>query len=116
MAEDAMFPAIDPEKCLLCGQCVKACASGTLVSGLDGYRLLLGGKLGRHPQLARQMDRVLSEQEALAAVEQCLHHYKAHNQRGERFGEILNRTGYAFLEELLAPCSGRVMRKGAVTK
>ncbi len=94
-----MFPAIDPEKCLLCGQCVKACGAGTLVPGLDGYLLLLGGKLGRHPQLARQLNGVFSEAQILGLVAQCLNHYKAHNQRGERFGEILNRTGYTFLEE-----------------
>jgi anaerobic sulfite reductase subunit C len=102
LAEDAMSPAIDPARCLLCGQCVKACASGTLAAGLDGYLLLLGGKLGRHPQLARQLDRVRSEEEILAAAAKCLYHYKANNQKGERFGEILNRTGYAFLDGLFA--------------
>jgi sulfite reductase beta subunit-like hemoprotein len=29
----------------------------------------------------------------LAMVERCLDHYLEHNRKGERFGEILNRTG-----------------------
>jgi anaerobic sulfite reductase subunit C len=106
LAEDAARPTIDPEKCLLCGQCVRECPSGTLVAGLEGYLLLAGGKLGRHPQLARQVGGVHSAAEILGLVEKCLSHFKAHNQRGERFGDILNRTGYAFLGELLRLSSG----------
>ena len=44
LTEHAAHPSIDAEKCLLCGQCVRVCESGTLVKGRDGYRLLLGGK------------------------------------------------------------------------
>jgi anaerobic sulfite reductase subunit C len=98
LADDEPRPSIDPARCLMCGDCVRACASGTIVPGREGYRLLLGGKLGRHPQLARPLDRVLSATEILPAVEQCLGLYKAHNQRGERFGEILNRVGFTFLD------------------
>jgi anaerobic sulfite reductase subunit C len=97
LADDAQRPSIDPAGCLMCGDCARACATGTIVGGREGYRLLLGGKLGRHPQLGRPLDSVLSATEILPAVEQCMCLYKAHNQRGERFGEILNRIGFPFL-------------------
>ena len=90
-------PKIDPARCLACGQCAKACPTGTIINGKRGFRILLGGKLGRHPQLGRELAGIFSPAETVAIVEACLRHFKAENRKGERFGEILNRTGLAFL-------------------
>jgi anaerobic sulfite reductase subunit C len=46
-------PAIDPGRCLDCGRCAAACPTGTIAVGAPLYRVLLAGKLGRHPRLAR---------------------------------------------------------------
>jgi len=43
---------IDDAACLSCGQCIRVCPTGTLKESAAGYRVLLGGKLGRHPRLA----------------------------------------------------------------
>jgi dissimilatory sulfite reductase (desulfoviridin) alpha/beta subunit len=61
-----------------------------------GWRIMVGGKLGRHPQLGRQLEGIHSKEEVLAIVEHCLDVYFAHNVAGERFGAILNRIGYDF--------------------
>ncbi|MGV1101068.1 4Fe-4S dicluster domain-containing protein [Thiovibrio sp. JS02] len=95
--DPAAGPAIDPCRCLACGQCGKACPTGAIANRDTGFRILLGGKLGRHPQLGRELAGIFSPAETLAVVAQCLLHFKAENQKGERFGEILNRTGLAFL-------------------
>lgn len=92
-------PRIDPDKCVLCGQCIDACPTGTLEEDAAGYRLLIGGKLGRHPQLAHELKGIYSKEEALKAVEKCVEHYLKMNVKGERFGEILHRTGSEFLTE-----------------
>jgi len=91
-------PAIDYGKCVCCGDCVKACPTGTLDKQAAGYRLLVGGKLGRHPQLGRDLGIVLPKVEALDCVERCVDHYLRNCQSGERFAEVLNRTGDAFLD------------------
>ena len=96
-ADDA--PRIDLEKCVLCGQCVGACTTGTLEQAEAGYRIIVGGKLGRHPQLATEVNGIHSPSEVIQIVDKCLKHYKKTNLRGERFGEILNRTGLDFLKE-----------------
>lgn len=83
--------------CLACGQCARACPTGAITHGLVGYRILLGGKLGRHPQLGRELSGIFSPDTTLAIVESCLNHFKAENRQGERFGETLNRTGFKFL-------------------
>jgi anaerobic sulfite reductase subunit C len=91
-------PTIDHEKCLACGQCISVCPAGLLRAETKGYRVVVGGKLGRRPQLARELERIYSGEEALRVVERCLDHYLTHCLSGERFGEILNRTGIEALD------------------
>ncbi len=90
-------PQFDWQRCLACGQCARACPTGAIAQGFAGYRILLGGKLGRHPQLGRELSGIFSAETTLAIIETCLTHFKAENRQGERFGELLNRTGLAFL-------------------
>lgn len=90
-------PQFDWQRCLACDQCARACPTGAITHGLVGYRILLGGKLGRHPQLGRELSGIFSPDTTLAIVENCLNHFKAENRQGERFGETLNRTGFEFL-------------------
>jgi anaerobic sulfite reductase subunit C len=82
-------PVIDFDRCLACGQCLKVCPTGTLTEGEKGYRVLLGGKLGRHPQLGRELPGIYSEDDLLAVLDKILDHYQKYNEKGERLGEIL---------------------------
>lgn len=84
-------PAIDFERCLACGQCLQACPTGTLAEGEKGYRILLGGKLGRHPQLGRELPGMHSEEEMLNFLTRVLDHYQRNNEKGERLAEVLNQ-------------------------
>ncbi len=86
-------PVVDPARCLFCGQCIPVCPTGTLQEAACGYRILVGGKLGRHPRLARELPGIYNLEEALLMIDGCLDHYRKHCAQGERFGEILERTG-----------------------
>jgi anaerobic sulfite reductase subunit C len=86
-------PVLDLAKCLSCGQCITACPTGTLQEKERGYRILVGGKLGRHPRLAAEMPGIYGVEETLRMIDRCLDHYQMHCRHGERFGEILERTG-----------------------
>jgi len=85
------YPTLDNEKCVNCGQCIDVCPSGAMNESSRGYRILIGGKLGRHPQLGAELHGIRSAHEVLTIVERCLDHYLEYNMSGERFGEILNR-------------------------
>ncbi len=82
-------PVIDPDLCLLCGKCITACPTSTIEESERGFRVLLGGRLGRHPRLAMEVPGIQSRQKVLAIVENCLTFYKTHSTNGQRFSKIL---------------------------
>jgi anaerobic sulfite reductase subunit C len=92
-------PRIDKNACVRCGKCISACPTGTIDKERDGYRVLLGGKLGRHPKLAVELPGIYNEVEVLTILKQCIAFYKQKNRRGERFGEILEKHPL-FIEEI----------------
>ena len=87
-------PVIDHDKCLSCGQCMAVCPTGTIVTGRKGYRVQLGGKLGRHPQLARELPGIFSEDEVVAIVKDCIDFFKRNSKNGKRFAEILKPSDF----------------------
>jgi len=95
-------PKIDQGRCLYCGQCIKVCPSGSLKRGKSGYRIQVGGKLGRHPRLAGELPLVYNPGETIRIIDQCLDYYQEQCQKGERFGEILNQKGMKELEGRLS--------------
>ncbi len=83
------FPIINEDRCMACGKCVQACPTGTIAAGKKGYRILLGGKLGRHPKLAEQLSGVYSEKDVIQVVKKCIEIFKERNTDGKRFADIL---------------------------
>jgi dissimilatory sulfite reductase (desulfoviridin) alpha/beta subunit len=96
LAEDQV--RLDLNACLTCGDCLRVCPSGALAAGHRGFRVLLGGKLGRHPQLGRELPKILPLPEIPLLVDRCLDHFLQHYQAGKRFGDVLIKTGYQFTE------------------
>ena len=91
LEDETAQPVIDFDRCLACGRCLKVCPTGTLAEGEKGYRILVGGKLGRHPQLGRELPGFHSEEDLLAVLDQILDRYQKYNEKGERLGEVLKQ-------------------------
>ncbi len=83
-------PEIALNHCLECGQCINACPSGTIASAKKGFRVQLGGKLGRHPRLARELPGIFNDAEVLNIIKDCIAFYKENSRPGERFADVLN--------------------------
>jgi dissimilatory sulfite reductase (desulfoviridin) alpha/beta subunit len=90
-------PQLNLEICLKCGDCLKVCPTGTLVAGPTGFRVLLGGKLGRHPQLGGELPGIYSLSEIVPLVDRCLVHFMTQYRPGQRFGDIINRNNYPII-------------------
>lgn len=80
--------AIDFSRCLRCGKCVEVCPTGTIIEKEKGFRIQLGGKLGRHPRLASEIPGLFREDEVVEVVRKCIAFYKSRSKDGKRFSEI----------------------------
>ena len=84
------IPEIDDDLCIKCGQCIKECPTGTIFGKKAGFRILLGGKLGRHPRLAEELPGIFSEDETLKIAKKCIDYYKKNSKNGARFANVYN--------------------------
>jgi dissimilatory sulfite reductase (desulfoviridin) alpha/beta subunit len=106
------LPLIDFAGCLACGQCIDACSTGALADGRKGYKVLLGGKLGRHPQLARELPGIYPEDEVVAIVKASLDFYKSRRHGGRRFAEIFTQYDFQdFVDRFVTPTTGHEKEK-----
>jgi len=87
-------PRIALETCINCGQCLPVCPSGTIAEGWRGYRVQLGGRLGRHPQLARELPGIFKEDQVLEILQECLKLYKSRSRNGERFAHLFGQEDF----------------------
>jgi len=94
LQEMADKPEIDLAACMHCRKCMAACPTGTIAEKQTGFRILLGGKLGRHPQLARELPGIFSEDEVLDVIEYCVSFYKKNSRQGQRFAQIFKPADF----------------------
>jgi anaerobic sulfite reductase subunit C len=94
-------PEIDLERCMSCGKCIQVCPTRTIQEQKRGFRVQLGGKLGRHPRLAMELPGVYTERNVLEIVRYCITFYKRNSRRGKRFAEIFKKSDVDALLETL---------------
>lgn len=88
--EENEKPVIEMDQCLMCAKCIKVCPTGTLKEKQKGFRVMLGGRLGRHPRLAMDVPGLRTRDEVLKIVKDCLKFYKKRSQNGQRFSHVLS--------------------------
>lgn len=94
-------PSIDRKTCLDCGRCLKACPHMALSSGPRGWRVYVGGRLGRHPRLATPLPGLVQSRELPQILAACLDLHIKHHRPGARFGDTV-ATHKSRLLKLLA--------------
>ncbi|MHB1652009.1 MAG: 4Fe-4S dicluster domain-containing protein [Desulfitobacteriaceae bacterium] len=84
--------SIDPLRCLSCGDCIRSCSSGALSPGETGWRLVQGGRVGRHPRFAHSAGKVTTDEEAKAWILTTLEQYFAESCQEERLTNFIERV------------------------
>lgn len=93
-------PVFDHEQCMKCGMCMEKCPERAIRASKDGYRVVLGGKLGRHPRLATELDGIFCEEQVLAIVAESVFYYMEQYRPKLRFGTLVEENYDALLERL----------------
>lgn len=93
---------LDPSRCLGCAKCARVCPEKALRVDGTGYRVLLGGKLGRHPRLAHELG-FFSLAESLEILGRVLDAYMQRHRPGLRLGELVEGMGREEFDRLVRP-------------
>ncbi|MDI6914919.1 MAG: 4Fe-4S dicluster domain-containing protein [Desulfitobacteriaceae bacterium] len=91
LAWDGKEILIDALRCLQCGDCLRVCPTGALSPGKTGWRLLQGGRVGRHPRFADVSGTATEDQEAEAWALSAITRYFQESLPGERLSFFLKR-------------------------
>lgn len=93
-------PVFDLDVCVQCGLCIQKCPERAIRASEDGYRIVLGGKLGRHPRLASELSGIFCEEQVLVAITECLFYYMEQYRPKLRFGTLVEENYDALLQRL----------------
>lgn len=85
------IPVINCHDCLNCGVCIRACPTGAMQAAEQGYRVTVGGKLGRRPRLATVHLDLANEKQLTESLDQMLGLLLSDGLPGERLGQLLDR-------------------------
>jgi len=93
---------LDRSRCLGCAACARVCPEKALRVDQPGYRVLLGGKLGRHPRLAHELG-FYELPEALEILGKVLRVFMGHHRSGLRLGDLVEKLGREEFNDLVRP-------------
>lgn len=89
---------IQKNRCVACGQCLGRCQKKILRSSELRFRILVGGRMGRHPRWAEELC-VVDSSVLARVIRSLLERIVWSAGNGERAANVVERTGLAGLRE-----------------
>jgi anaerobic sulfite reductase subunit C len=90
---DGDTPRFYLDKCQGCKACSRICPAECIYRSEPSVRLMVGGKLGRHPHLADIIDEVSEPSRALTIIDKIITDFIDNADTGERFADYWLRRG-----------------------
>ena len=81
---------ISEEHCLGCGMCIKACPSSAITHQEPVFKILIGGRMGRHPKWAEEICTVHADK-VCDTLNSFINKVVPELSPGERISELVNR-------------------------
>lgn len=98
-------PHLDINLCDYCPDCVEVCPTGTLISCRQGFKIFIGGRLGRFHQFGYELFKMADRTMLFKALEASVEHFLTNAIGQEDFKSLLNREG-------LSPIYQRIYQRG----
>ena len=76
-------PIYDPEKCLYCADCIRACPTDSWREKIKGWVVRVGGRHGRHPITGHKIAEFVSDEDVPAFIEVITKWYE---ENGKGYG------------------------------
>lgn len=93
-----------PEACLACGECARCCPARAIACEPLGFRLLLGGRMGRHPVWATELPGRYAESQLPDVIRRLLDLLLREARPGERPGATFARLGFQQVGQEIGAC------------
>ena len=104
-------PVFNMELCAKCGKCAKVCPTESIIIKNQGVRVMAGGMIGRHPQLAYTLSELSAKEHAFNIFQLCADFFKADKSKKRKLGAVINRLG---IGEVIEKIKNAVFPKSTV--
>ncbi|WP_319506579.1 4Fe-4S binding protein [uncultured Methanolobus sp.] len=84
---------LDMHKCVSCGLCVKACRKDAMQTKAQGFKIFVGGKVGKRPRMGDMFFKTDNEEVVFDILEKTIDYYRENALEGERLGDVIDRCG-----------------------
>lgn len=87
----------DSNRCVGCGECGPACPEEAIEMAGPLFRIMLGGKMGRHPRFALELSVRAKPAAAASAISVLLRNVLARIEAGEKVADVMPRLSQEVL-------------------
>jgi len=84
---------VDYGQCLSCGKCLGVCPQEAITAREQGFRVVIGGKLGRRPVLACELEGLFSADEVVHILVQIMDLHEQALEQGKRIRDMPQLKG-----------------------